>query len=640
VNRSERMTWCLVALAAGVMAAALPMAAQDDPPGRVARIDRLQGDVSLMYPNSQWWTEAPPNYPLYSGARIYTADFPSQVEIQSGGTEIRGWSDTDITLTSLVDGYEQVALASGSVRVSIFSLNPGDLVEIDTPNGAVLLEQPGSYRVDAFPDSGASDLAVSAGLAVVAAPGGLNQEVDQGQAVQLIGSNPTDLEPVGFPDPDGLDNWSSNLDAAYRNSMSLRYVSPYMVGYGDLDANGTWAQEPQYGPVWFPKVGPGWRPYSAGHWAYVAPWGYTWIDDAPWGYAPFHYGRWVTISGLWAWVPGPREVRPVYSPALVAFVGGPGFSIGVGVGGGGVAAWFPLGVGEPYLPWYHCSPSYARNVNVTNVNISFIHDTTVVNNFNVFVTNTRTVTNVTNITVNNVYVNRTQVVVVPAAAMSSGGSVKQAQITVTPEVQRQLASAPVHAAAAPPAAPPARPQLVAKTSVKAPVAAPTVMTPRGPAKATAPANAAHQAPPPLPKPKPATALAKPAPGTVAGRPPQKPASGAGQPAAAPAQRMATPPPAKPAEAPARPENRPAAPPATKPAPTETKPAPPAASKPAPAAKPAPTEPKPAPAAKPAETKPAPPPAASKPAPAKPEDKKPPQKKKDETKPEDKDKPPS
>jgi hypothetical protein len=608
--------WALVAmLVAGTLAATLPLAAQDDPPSRVARIDRMQGDVSLMYPGYDGWTEAPANYPLVSGARIYSGDYPSQVEIQSGGTEVRGWNDTDITLTNLMDGYEQIALASGSIRVSIYSMNPDDLVEIDTPNGAVMLQQPGSYRIDAYPDNGASDLVVSSGLAVVAAPGGLNQEVGQGQAVQLFGSNPTDLEPTGFPPPDGLDSWSAGLDYGYHNSISIRYVSPYMVGYGDLDANGNWAQEGEYGPVWYPNVDPAWRPYSVGHWAYVAPWGYTWIDDAPWGYAPFHYGRWVVVRGRWGWVPGPREVRPVYSPALVAFVGGAQISIG----GGGVAAWFPLGVGEPYVPWYHCSPRYAVSVNVSNVNVAYIHNTTVANNFNVFVTNTRTVTNVTNITVNNItYVNRTQVVVVPAAAMTSGHSVAQAQIRVTPDVQRQLAAAPVHAAPSAPA--PARPLLVAKTSVKAPVAPPTVLTPRGPAKATPQATPVTHAPAPLPKPQPAAALAKPKPGAVAGRPPvARPA----QPT--PVQNVQ---PVKP-QAPSRPVppptiSKPASPPIeTKPAPpTETQPVPrpvppPRPNQPAMAPKPTPPPSETRPAAPPVVTRPTPPAAATRPAPTPP-----------------------
>ena len=65
-----------------------------------------------------------------------------------------------------------------------------------------------------------------------------------------------------------------------------------------------------------------------------------------------------------------RPVPPVYSPALVAFVGGPDFSLAVGFGGAsglGVTAWFPLGPREPYVPWYHASTIYVNRVNVTNI---------------------------------------------------------------------------------------------------------------------------------------------------------------------------------------------------------------------------------------------------------------------------------
>ena len=84
----------------------------------------------------------------------------------------------------------------------------------------------------------------------------------------------------------------------------------------------------------------GWAPYRFGHWAYVGPWGWTWVEDEPWGFAPFHYGRWAFVNNGWFWVPGPVVVRPVWAPALVAFVGGgPGFHFSAGVGVG----WFPLG---------------------------------------------------------------------------------------------------------------------------------------------------------------------------------------------------------------------------------------------------------------------------------------------------------
>ena len=83
--------------------------------------------------------------------------------------------------------------------------------------------------------------------------------------------------------------------------------------------------------------------------------------------------RW-RVVGLGA-RPGAR--RPVYAPALVAFVGGANFQIAFrsGPSGGGIG-WFPLAPGEVYRPAYGASRDYVRNVNVSNT----IVNTTVINN--------------------------------------------------------------------------------------------------------------------------------------------------------------------------------------------------------------------------------------------------------------------
>jgi hypothetical protein len=126
-------------------------------------------------------------------------------------------------------------------------------------------------------------------------------------------------------------------------------------------------------------VASGWAPYTTGRWAWVAPWGWTWVDDAPWGFAPFHYGRWVYVGASWCWSPGTYVRRPVYAPALVAWIGGPRLSVGITVGGGPAIGWVPLAPREVYVPTYRVSPGYVRNVNVTHVtNITNI--TTIINN--------------------------------------------------------------------------------------------------------------------------------------------------------------------------------------------------------------------------------------------------------------------
>jgi hypothetical protein len=180
----------------------------------------------------------------------------------------------------------------------------------------------------------------------------------------------------------------------------------------------------------------GWAPYHYGHWVWVGPWGWTWVDDAPWGFAPFHYGRWAYVRGYWGWVPGPVVVRPVYAPAVVGFVGGGGFSVGVGFGGGfsGVA-WFPLGPRDVYVPGYRCSPRYFQSVNVTNTRV--VNVTQVTNVYNTVVVNRNVTVNRVNYTYAN---NAAAVTAVSRETFVGARPVAAAAVRITPE---QLQSARV-----------------------------------------------------------------------------------------------------------------------------------------------------------------------------------------------------
>ena len=216
--------------------------------------------------------------------------------------------------------------------------------------------------------------------------------VNSGLQVRFSGGNSLQHASYSAPARDGFDDWAQVRDKRLADSLSARYVSPGVIGYQDLDTYGVWQTSPAYGSVWVPtSVQAGWAPYRYGHWAWIAPWGWTWVDDAPWGFAPFHYGRWVSWNGGWGWAPGPLGYwNPYYAPALVGWIGGAGFGVGFGWGGGwgiGIGfGWFPLGWGAPYYPrycgwghggWYHgggwVSTGYLHNVNVTNTHINEHH---------------------------------------------------------------------------------------------------------------------------------------------------------------------------------------------------------------------------------------------------------------------------
>jgi hypothetical protein len=439
----------------GILLLAVPaLRAQNDvsgdPPNRVARISVIQGNVSLEPNGSNNFSQAEINYPLTGGDRVYV-DNTSFGELQTVGLAVRLGNGADVTLSSLTDNIAQFGLAQGSIRVrtrSLASFNGAPAtVEVDTPNGAILVDQPGDIRVDSYPQDDTTVVTVSSGAVEVTGQN-LDQQLGPNQSLRLAGSNPVYAEQVQLLPPDGLDQFDQQREQRRERSYAYQYVSPDMIGAADLDDYGDWQPANQdnqgYGAVWYPRGVPGgWTPYSNGHWAWVAPWGWTWVEAEPWGFAPFHYGRWANFGGRWGWVPGPPasafggEIRPIYSPALVAFVGGGGGGISIAIGA--IAAWFPLGPREVYQPWYHASPAYCNRVNVTNIyntNVTEIHNTYINRTVNVYNT-----TNVTNIT----YVNRTvATVVVPQRAFASGQSIAQVQrVQLTPQARAQLTAAPI-----------------------------------------------------------------------------------------------------------------------------------------------------------------------------------------------------
>ncbi len=347
-----------------------------DPPSRVARLSFINGSVSFRPGDVDDWTDATVNYPLRSGDHLWT-DSDARAEISLGSTVIRLNQWTDFGLLALDDRTAQIDLSEGSLDVRVRRLDDRDVFEIDTPNGAVTLERPGTYRVDVDSSGDTTVVTVRGGAAEVTASGSAFP-VEAGQVGILSGRDAPSYDIADASPPDDWERWCASRDRRWDESRSTRYVSPDMVGYEDLDDYGDWRDGGSYGPVWVPReVDAGWAPYRNGHWAWVDPWGWTWVDDAPWGFAPFHYGRWVWYYDRWAWVPGRVVARPVYAPALVAFVGGPHWSLTLAAGGAGGVAWFPLGPDEAYVPAYRASPTYIRNVNVTNVDVTNINVTTI-----------------------------------------------------------------------------------------------------------------------------------------------------------------------------------------------------------------------------------------------------------------------
>ena len=361
-----------------------------DPPGRVGRLNYSQGSISYRPAGEDDWVTAVPNRPMVSGDDLW-ADENSRAEVHVGSTALRLGPKTGITFLNLDDRNTQIRLAEGSLILRVRHLDDDDNYEVDTPNLAFSLRQPGEYRLEVSEDGSRTNITVWHGRGRVTG-GGYTYTVVAEQSATFTGNEQhLDYDLGQIRGSDDFDNWAFERDEHEDRADSANYVSREMTGYEDLDEYGDWSYVAGYGPCWRPRaVVAGWAPYRFGHWVYVGPWGWTWVEDEPWGFAPFHYGRWAFVNSGWFWVPGPVVVRPVWAPAMVAFVGGgPGFHFSAGVGVG----WFPLAPGEVYVPGYHVSRGYVNNVNITNTTVNVTRVTNVYNT--VIVNKSTTINNVT-----------------------------------------------------------------------------------------------------------------------------------------------------------------------------------------------------------------------------------------------------
>ena len=432
-----------IALAVALFAPQRAAADDDDPPSRVARLSYINGNVSFNPAGTDDWVNAVVNRPITTGDKLWS-DNGSRAELHIGSAAIRLASNTGFSFLNLDDRTAQIRITEGTLSVRVRSLEQDETFEIDTPNLAFSVLRPGNYKINVNEAGDATMVTVRNGEGEVTG-GGSAYTIHPRETGTFAGIDQLDADIQAFGDNgDDFDRWCSDRDRHADRSVSARYVSSDVIGYDDLDDNGGWRSDPEYGNVWFPHTTiVGWAPYRYGHWVWISPWGWTWVDDEPWGFAPFHYGRWVVVRGVWGWVPSPPRsvgvayVRPVYAPALVAWVGGPHFSVGVAVGGGGGVgvAWFPLGPRDVYCPSYRVSERYVQNVNVSNTRI--VNQTNITNVYNnVYVNKTVNVTNVT-------YQNQTAPNAVTATSHQAFTSAQPVGRNMVKVDAREVASAPV-----------------------------------------------------------------------------------------------------------------------------------------------------------------------------------------------------
>jgi hypothetical protein len=348
---SDGITGPVLALILALVTPLRSVADEGDPPARVARVNLLEGSGAMQAAGAGTWRTDLLNRPLTGGDELMI-DGASRAELHIGSTAIRIAAQTSLQFLDLSNRSERLGLSSGSLNLRVRALDADETVEIDTPSVAVTVLAPGEYRIDVDSPKQVVTVGVIDGAAEVTART-QGYQLEAQQQGSFVGDLALTVSFADLSAADALDTWATLRDAHDDPLYAADRAPREATGYEDLnDDYGTWQETTDFGPVWVPEVPVGWMPYQVGRWLWLAPWGWTWQDAAPWGFAPFHYGRWIAVGETWAWSPGDLAVRPVYAPALVAWINAHGR-----------VGWIPLGAGEVYRVPYSASAAYADALN-------------------------------------------------------------------------------------------------------------------------------------------------------------------------------------------------------------------------------------------------------------------------------------
>src|SRR5437867_4660705 len=247
-----------------------------------ARIQRVEGEVAFCddranTDDNAQWIAATANQPFSEGDRIYTRDKSRASLAFSGRNFARLDPNTSLDIVSLRDRRTQLAMRDGSAMFDIGYLQPNELFEVATPNGAIDFDQPGLYNVG-FDRNGGVLVSVLSGLARVVGLGGSGQ-INKGEMLTLLGQTAAEVtlsrlnsrdagylvdDYYRYQYPNTYDGrYNNNYDAylndpyyydPYQRNVSYKYASSYIPGLNDLDYYGDWQNVGDYGYAWRPRV--------------------------------------------------------------------------------------------------------------------------------------------------------------------------------------------------------------------------------------------------------------------------------------------------------------------------------------------------------------------------------------------------
>lgn len=333
----------VAALAAGLALAPATLRAQP-PPESDPAFDQVPLDMGddwsdevpahIAVVDGSGWLErdgvseaAAENTPLLAGDRLHTAAGRLEV-VFADGSILAFDQQTDGTLLS----DTLLRLERGRVRLDLARAAGATGYRIDAVGTTSWIRSAGEYRVQIDSQGEAAprvQLLVIRGAAELASADERTLVRAGYEATATAVTTPSLPYAVTVSSWDGFDRWWDERRYDRTGLASTRYLPTEISYYGGLlDRHGDWGYEATVGTyVWYPRVDPGWQPYSTGRWSFVGSYGWVWVGVDRWAWPTHHYGRWGVSGRRYYWIPGRR-----WAPAWVTWTSTPGY-----------VGWCPIG---------------------------------------------------------------------------------------------------------------------------------------------------------------------------------------------------------------------------------------------------------------------------------------------------------
>src|SRR4029077_19178610 len=102
--------------------------------------------VSFQPAGETDWIPAGVNRPMTTGDRPWAAN-GARAEMHLGSATIRLDTNTGFSFLNLDDRTVQIQLSEGTLNLRVKRVDPDEILEVDAPNLAFSILQPGQYRI-------------------------------------------------------------------------------------------------------------------------------------------------------------------------------------------------------------------------------------------------------------------------------------------------------------------------------------------------------------------------------------------------------------------------------------------------------------------------------------------------------------